>query len=108
MKNSFSRRLIEERERLGFTQEELAEKISAHRKTITRYETGQYKAPLTEMAKIGIDTTYVITGVRLPPKCLEELKKAMAQDGEWKLSRKAIVSVIKQYVRLLEKLEKEE
>ena len=108
MKNPFSRRLIEEREQLGFTQEELAQVIGTDKKTINRYETGQYKAPLIEMAKAGIDITYVITGVRMPPKCLEELKKAMAQDGEWKPSRAYVISVIKQYVRLLEKLEKED
>lgn len=107
MKNPFSLRLIEEREQLGLTQKEFAQVIGISHKTVANYETGQYKAPLTEMAKAGIDITYVITGVRLSPECLLEIWKAMHGEDQKALQRN-IISILNYYVKLLQKLNNED
>lgn len=59
-------RLKSERERLGFTQAQLAEFTGHSRKTQIRYETGE-RSPdgnyFAEIAKLGADINYLVTGV---------------------------------------------
>lgn len=57
----------EERERLGFQQEELAGKIDVTRRTISRWENDDAPIPSDKLklcAALGFDIQYVITGVR--------------------------------------------
>ena len=64
---SFSQRLKEERRRLKLKQTTLAEKVGIHPKSQIDYEKDRlpaFKIYLDELAKIGIDVGYVITGVR--------------------------------------------
>ncbi|MEK8017991.1 MAG: helix-turn-helix domain-containing protein [Candidatus Parabeggiatoa sp.] len=103
--NNFSKRLEEERNRLGHTQETFAQVLGISRKTASNYETGQYKTPLFEMAQSGVDVTYVITGIRMSSKCLLELQKGLENGDDWKPSRKFIISMVKQYLSYLEDFE---
>ncbi|GAB3266122.1 hypothetical protein GCM10027296_43690 [Chitinimonas naiadis] len=64
---SFGGRLKQERERLGLSQLDLAEKLGIHRNTVVRYESD--KRPITGdtlelLHKAGIDQLYVMTGER--------------------------------------------
>ncbi|MEO6921961.1 MAG: helix-turn-helix transcriptional regulator [Collimonas sp.] len=60
-------RLREERDRLGFTQQEMADRMGVRREMSSKYERGQ-AAPggnaLTEFAAAGGDVQYVLTGQR--------------------------------------------
>lgn len=65
---NFRSRLIEERKRLGFTnQTEFAHEIGISGKTYNHYETGKSEPGLTELMKIGAkgaDLCYLMTGRR--------------------------------------------
>jgi transcriptional regulator with XRE-family HTH domain len=76
-------RLREERERLGLTQERLAERLGVQRQAVVLYEAGE-RAPvadqLTQLDAIGGDVSFVVTGRRqdaLAPKIKEDLLAAM-------------------------------
>ncbi|MBW8456936.1 MAG: helix-turn-helix transcriptional regulator [Thiobacillus sp.] len=63
----FGERLRAERERLGFSQADLAQKMGIHRNTQARYEkAGTHPSPayLTALRSLGVDIDYVLTGVR--------------------------------------------
>lgn len=60
-------RLREERMRLSMNQAEFGEASKAHRNTVMRYEAGVRKPDvryLAEIEKVGVDVTYVLTGIR--------------------------------------------
>lgn len=61
-------RLREERERLGLNQTDFAEKGNVKRKTQYNYETGE-RCPdadyLSALAAVGVDTNYILTGIRM-------------------------------------------
>ncbi len=60
-------RLRAERERLGFSQADLAAKMRIHRNSQARYEKADAPPPLgylTQLRSLGIDSAYVLTGVR--------------------------------------------
>jgi transcriptional regulator with XRE-family HTH domain len=99
--NNFGQRLKEERERMGLTQVELAKKLGVSFKTISNYEAGGHKAPLLKMVQAGIDINYLITGVRMSPECLAELRKGLENGSDWKPSPEFIVGMVKQYLELL-------
>lgn len=85
-------RLRTERERLGFTQAELALRMGQSRKSQGRYESGE-RAPdwdyLDSFLQIGADISYILTGERstspmplpsageLPPHLRKRLKDAI-------------------------------
>lgn len=61
-------RLREERERLGFKQAELAERLGIERKSQINYEAGEREPKadyLARAAVLGFDVNYVLTGVRV-------------------------------------------
>ena len=67
MGDSFSKRLKDERKRLGMSQEEVAKKVSIHRETWSRYENDKItpgSTILLHAAKLGFDINYIMTGVR--------------------------------------------
>lgn len=60
-------RLLEERRRLGLTQDEFAEKAGVSKRTHNYYESGARQPDsdyLSAIARIGADVQYVLTGVR--------------------------------------------
>lgn len=63
-------RLLEERTRLGLTQQGLADEIGGVRLSVVHYESGR-SSPAAEtlaaMESIGIDVRYVLTGMRHAP-----------------------------------------
>ncbi|MEW6330215.1 MAG: helix-turn-helix transcriptional regulator [Pseudomonadota bacterium] len=65
-KNSLGTRLAEERKRLGLSQQELAEACDSTRESIGKYER-DVNVPggeiLMSLARLGMDTQYVLTGV---------------------------------------------
>lgn len=66
----FSKRLKEERKRLGMNQEEVAKKVSIHRETWSRYENNKIMPGsiiLFHAAKLGFDINYILTGDRGQP-----------------------------------------
>lgn len=66
----FSKRLKDERKRLGLSQEEVAQKVSVHRETWSRYENDKItpgSSILFYAAKLGFDINYIMTGVRQTP-----------------------------------------
>jgi len=99
--HGFGQRLKEERQRLGLKQTELAQKIGITEKTISNYETGHFNTPLIEMARLGIDIGYLITGLPTSPECLLGLKKALENGDGWKPDREFIINLIKQYLNYL-------
>lgn len=63
--SAIGERLKEERNRLGFTQAQLAEKIGIHRNTQNRYEKGEREpdtAYLDALKSVGVDVAYVLSG----------------------------------------------
>lgn len=87
----------EERERLGFQQEELAEKIDVTRRTISRWENEDAPIPSDKLricAGLGFDVQYVITGQRAldksPKFSWEDIEKA----GHGMLYDAALIKVI--------------
>lgn len=63
------KRLKEERERIGLSQDEFALKLDTSRRTVGNWEGGN-SAPdvfdLIEMGTLGMDTNYVVRGERAP------------------------------------------
>ncbi len=60
-------RLVEERKRLGFSQNHFAYLLGTTRESIRRYETGYHyiKSDLLAIAmKLGVDAQYVLCGIR--------------------------------------------
>lgn len=65
--SGFGERLRAERERIGLTQADLAEKMGVHKNTQARYEKADTQPPsgyLTGLRSLGVDSDYVLTGVR--------------------------------------------
>jgi len=99
--HGFGQRLKEERQRLGLKQTELAQKVDVSEKTISNYETGHFNTPLVEMAQLGIDIGYLVTGIHTSPKCLLTLKKALEDGDDWKPDKEFVIDLIKQYLEYL-------
>ncbi|WP_245841351.1 helix-turn-helix domain-containing protein [Pseudomonas abyssi] len=62
-------RLQEERQRVGLTQGEFAEKIGVAKRTLAGYEagTGEIGATALDAARlVGVDVLYVVSGIRAP------------------------------------------
>lgn len=60
-------RLVEERVRLGFSQNDFAHKLNVSRETVRRYEVGQSDLSaefLARSARLGADVQYILCGVR--------------------------------------------
>lgn len=69
-------RFKSERERLGFTQAELGNKLESTSRTIGKYESGETEArvsQLIEFMKLGADLNYIFTGSRVPLTTRQEL-----------------------------------
>lgn len=66
----FGERLLEERNRLGLTQDQMAAAGSVAKRTYCNYESGE-RAPgadfLTGIAATGADVQYILTGLRSVP-----------------------------------------
>lgn len=72
----FGERLAEERKRLGFNQEVMAAHGGVKKQAQSLYESGKRKPDseyLEAISKIGVDITYVITGVSSQPALPPEL-----------------------------------
>lgn len=70
MTSSLGLRIKKERERLGMTQGEFAEKLGIHRNTQARYETGAREPDaeyLGNAESIGCDYLYLLSGERTTP-----------------------------------------
>jgi transcriptional regulator with XRE-family HTH domain len=85
---TFRARLREERERLGFTQQEFAEKVGIKRLTQHLYEKNQKSYPnhkyYIEISELGVDLHYVLFGKRgggegvvLDPDTLDAIYRAV-------------------------------
>lgn len=65
--SSIGERLLEERERLSFSQSELAERCSVTMRSQRNYEKGERQPDalyLEAVARAGVDVLYVVTGMR--------------------------------------------
>lgn len=79
MDSKLGERLREERERLGLSQAEFAEKVGVHRNTQVRYESGKRQPDSDYMAQIqdlGVDAGYLIFGRRTDPISIYSLAVA--------------------------------
>lgn len=68
---TIGQRIQEERDRLGLSKVALAEHCGVRREMIGRYENGEALPGAEVLAKflsVGADVTYILTGVRTPPK----------------------------------------
>lgn len=78
---NFRTRLVEERKRLGFTnQADFARQIGVSGKTYNQYETGKSEPGITELMQMGAkgaDLCYLMTGRRAPLQ--EHTSKAHGQ-----------------------------
>lgn len=64
---AIGQRFKAERERLGFTQAQLGEKIDATSRTIGKYEIGETEARISQLLnfmKLGADINYILLGSR--------------------------------------------
>lgn len=62
-------RLREERQRVGFTQQELADRSGIDRNSQINYEHGHRSPPADYLAavdRLGLDACYIVTGRRAP------------------------------------------
>lgn len=70
VRQQIGQRLLEERGRLGLTQQALADAIGAPRVSFVKYEAGQ-SSPAAEtlvaLESAGVDVRYVLTGLRQAP-----------------------------------------
>ncbi|AKJ27274.1 helix-turn-helix domain-containing protein [Caldimonas brevitalea] len=70
VRQQIGQRLLEERVRLGLTQQALADTIGAPRVSFVKYEAGQ-SSPAAEtlvaLEGAGVDVRYVLTGLRQAP-----------------------------------------
>ncbi len=73
-------RLRAERERLGLTQDELADELGLSRQSLVYYERGE-RSPLADqlltLERLGGDAAYVVTGRRIPASDGEALERAL-------------------------------
>jgi len=99
--NSFAGRLKIERKRLNLTQVELARQLGVSVKTISNYETSKGQSPFFKMIQAGIDVNYMITGVRMSPGCLAELRKGLENGDDWRPSKEFVIEMVNQYLKLL-------
>jgi len=93
-------RLKEERNRLGLTQEKFGSTAEAKPRTVGDWERGlssPTSAQLAQLAEIGVDVTYVITGQRLSEALQHNIElmmkvtaEATQQGGASELTMKAI------------------
>ncbi len=74
VRQEIGRRLLEERSRLGFTQQSLADAIGGSRLSVIHYENGR-SSPAAEtlaaMEAVGVDVRYVLTGMRGAPSGID-------------------------------------
>lgn len=69
--SNLGKRLAEERKRLGFNQEVMATHGGVKKQAQSLYESGKRKPDseyLTLVAKVGVDVSYVITGISSEPQ----------------------------------------
>lgn len=95
--DSISGRLRSERERLGLTQDDFAQKGGVQRRAQANYETGDRSpdaAYLAGIAAAGVDVGYVITGIHTTSQELiqEELQNLSAA---WQAIDEALVNAKK-------------
>lgn len=70
VRQQIGQRLLEERGRLGLTQQALADAIGAPRVSFVKYEAGQSSPAaetLVSLEAVGVDVRYVLTGLRQAP-----------------------------------------
>ncbi|MCW7540476.1 helix-turn-helix domain-containing protein [Aquabacterium sp. A7-Y] len=70
VRQQIGQRLLEERARLGLTQQALADAIGAPRVSFVKYESGQSSPAAETLAALevaGVDVRYVLTGFRTAP-----------------------------------------
>jgi transcriptional regulator with XRE-family HTH domain len=76
-------RLLEERTRLGLTQQGLAEAIGGARLSVIQYESGR-SSPAAEtlaaMENVGVDVRFVLTGMRDPPSGVDRERFKVAYE----------------------------
>lgn len=100
-------RLREERERLGLSQQAVADLITVQRAMVSRYERGVAEpgaSVLMKLAGAGIDVSYVLFGARTPAvieSALTPEKKALlenydAADEEGRAAARRVLSSLAQ------------
>lgn len=78
-------RLQEERQRVGLTQGDFAEKLGIAKRTLAGYEagTGEIGASALDAARLlGVDVLYVVSGIRLPlpESALSDPERQLVED----------------------------
>jgi len=100
VRQQIGQRLLEERGRLGLTQQALADAIGAPRVSFVKYEAGQ-SSPAAEtlvaLEGAGVDVRYVLTGLRQAPSGMDRER-----------FRRAFLEVERQVQKNREKLSTEE
>lgn len=88
---NFSKRLVEERKRLKIKQKEMAEKVGVHINSQLDYEKGRvpaFVAYLEQIAEMGVDVQYVLTGQRSGEPVLKPEEKDLL--AAWKNASKEV------------------
>ena len=88
---NFSKRLVEERKRLKIKQKEMAEKVGVQINSQLDYEKGRvpaFVAYLEQIAEMGVDVQYLLTGQRSGEPVLKPEEKAVL--AAWKNATKEI------------------
>jgi len=79
MSEDFGKRLKQERDRLGLSQAEFAQKVGVHRNTQVRYEGGTREPDadyLSRLNEIGVDTGFLFFGQKTDPLSVYQLAVA--------------------------------
>lgn len=84
IRQEIGRRLLSERDRLGHTQQGLAEAIGGKRLSVINYEAGRSSPSaetLAAMESVGVDVRYVLTGMRVAPTSIdrERFRRAFSE-----------------------------
>lgn len=98
VRQEIGRRLLEERSRLGLTQQRLAEAIGSSRLSVVHYESGR-SSPAAEtlaaMDAAGIDVRYVLIGMRHAPSSVdrERFRQAFSEvQRQAKVNRESLTT----------------
>lgn len=82
MSNTLATRLREERKKLKVTQQVIADRVFITRETWSRYESGKINPGsevLVKLAKLGVDTQYILTGKKASESVEPSLSLSIAE-----------------------------
>lgn len=86
--NDLGRHIAEARERQGWTQEELAQRLGAHEMTISKWERGENRPTATNLARLAKELEVSEAELVLGPMYLRESRPLYPENGSAEFHRR--------------------